>query len=480
MRKALLFLLSWAVVAFVAQPVQAQSADAVAVMDTLDEGAFLGWVLAHHPLARRAATLDDQAAAYLRKARGAFDPKLSAGTYRKLFEDKTYYDLPTAGISAPTRLGITPFAEFVNPAGTQINPERSVPESGQIAAGIRIPLGKNLITDAARTELAKAQAYVEANAAERTLQLNALVLDAAEAYWKWWKAAATADLASEALELAAWRADQIRTAHRLGDRAAIDTLEAGLQAQRREAERLEALADLAYARANALRFLWNEDGLPAAPSAELRPLGPDAAALVNTSATLMMASANWRVESHPVYQAGVAKLDMAAAEIRFRRDQLKPQLDLSLATLSGTAGPSDWDLSPDGLAATNLIGIKAAVPLLLRKERGNLELARIAQDQQQLTLDDKAAKLRAVVQGVAGGLPDLQASAVLAERVAAGSRALLDAEMVRLNIGESSLFQVNYRENQWLKARKDVIDRNVRWALGTRELGFALGQMTGE
>jgi outer membrane protein TolC len=181
-----------------------------------------------------------------------------------------------------------------------------------------------------------------------------------------------------------------------------------------------------------------------------------------------------------VYQAGVAKLDMAAAEIRFRRDQLKPQLDLSLATLSGTAGPSDWDLSPDGLAATNLIGIKAAVPLLLRKERGNLELARIAQDQQQLTLDDKAAKLRAVVQGVAGGLPDLQASAVLAERVAAGSRALLDAEMVRLNIGESSLFQVNYRENQWLKARKDVIDRNVRWALGTRELGFALGQMTGE
>lgn len=470
MRIFLIFLSFWAF----ASP-GSLTAQTPAATDSIDESAFLGWVLAHHPLARRAATLDDQAAAYLRKARGAFDPKLSAGTYRKLFDDKTYYDLPTAGIAAPTRLGVQPFAEFVNPAGTQLNPERSVPEGGQIAAGLRIPLGKNLITDAARTELAKAEAYGEANAAERTLQLNTLVLDAAEAYWKWWKAAATADLAAEALALATWRADQIRTAHTLGDRAAIDTLEAGLQATRREAERLEALADLAYARADALRFLWNEDGTPASPSADLRPLGPDAVALANTSATLMMASASWRVESHPVYQAGAAKLDMAAAEIRFRRDQLKPQLDLSVATLTGPSGINDWDLSPEGLAATNLIGLKASVPLLLRKERGALQLAEIARTQQRLNLDDKAAKLGAAVDGLAGGLSNLRASARLAEDVAAGSRTLLDAEMVRLEIGESSLFQVNYRENQWLKARKDAIDRSVRWAVGVRELSFALG-----
>lgn len=469
MRIFLIFLAFWAF----ASPGRL-AAQTPAAMDSIDESAFLGWVLAHHPLARRAATLDDQAAAYLRKARGAFDPKLSAGTYRKLFDDKTYYDLPTAGIAAPTRLGIQPFAEFVNPAGTQLNPERSVPEGGQIAAGLRIPLGKNLITDAARTELAKAEAYGEANAAERTLQLNMLVLDAAEAYWKWWKAAATADLAAEALALATWRADQIRTAHTLGDRAAIDTLEAGLQATRREAEQLEALADLAYARANALRFLWNEDGTPASPAADLRPAAPSASELTTVAAEMLVESAAWRPESHPIYRASLAKLDMAEAEIRFRRDQLKPQLDLSVATLTGPSGTNDWDLSPDGLAATNLIGIKASVPLLLRKERGSLELAQISQEQQRLELDDKAAKLQAAVRGYAEGLAALQESAALAEQIADGSRALLDAEMVRLEIGESSLFQVNYRENQWLKARKESIERDVRWAMGVRLLEFSM------
>ena len=454
---------------------QPETLDRSTAEDAIDEQAFLAWVIAHHPLAKRAALLNDEAAAYLQKARGAFDPKLSAGTYRKLFGDETYYDMPAFGVDIPTRLGIQPFAEFLNPAGTQLNPERKVPADGQIAAGIRIPLGKNLLTDAARTELAKARAYATANEAERALQLNQLMLDAAEAYWKWWKAAATVDLTLEALALSQWRADQIRNAFTLGDQAAIDTLEAGLLAQQRAAEQLQAEADLAYARNNALRFLWREDGLPAAPNANLRPIDPESSQLETTAALLLMDAVQWRAVDHPMFQAGSAKLDMAAADVRFRRDQLKPQIDLSVATLTGTDGPGDWDLSRESLSSNHLIGAKVSVPLLLRKERGNLNLAQIDQERQRFELQDKLAKLEASVNGLRDGLPALLASSNLAAEVAVGTRALLDAETTRLSFGESSLFKVNYRENQWIKSRKEAIERRAEWAMGVRALGFAMG-----
>lgn len=446
--------------------------------DSITENAYIGWVLAHHPLAKKAETLGDEAAAYLRKARGNFDPKISASSYRKLFRNELYYDLPSASISGATRLGVRPFLSFVQPTGEKLNPERQVPESGQLTGGIQIPLGKNLITDAARTELQKAHSYVEANTAERIEQINKLVLTAAKAYWKWWKIQEETDLVKEVLDLAILRADQIQIAHDLGDLPAIDTLEARLQAQQREAEFWQTQSALANARAEAMSHLWRENGQPAIPSANLRPKGTQAGELNFAAASHLASASNWSPQLHPRVQSQVAKLEMARTEVQFRRDQLKPELNLTVAALSGPQGPWDGGEWPsENWQQSNLIGFQTSLPLFLRKERGMLQLAHISAAQKSYDLMSQSAELQANVQGRANGLMALRQAADLSEQVATGNRKLLEAEMVRFEMGESSLFQVNYRENQWLKLKKEAIASEMNWAVGVRELGYALGHV---
>lgn len=448
------------------------STSRAAVADTLTEASFLGLVWAHHPLALQAESYNNEAAAYVMKARGAFDPKLSAGTYRKIFDGKTYYDLPTAGVTVPTRMGIQPFAEFVDPTGTALNPERSVPAGGQWAAGVKIPLAEGLFTDAARTELAKARAYVTANEAARRAQLNALTLEAAQAYWRWWKATQALEIAEEGLRLAETRADQIRSAHRLGDRPAIDTLEAAMQVDRRAAERHVAEADYAYAQSMAFRFLWSVDGQPALPSPDVLPQAEPAAEILDAASRALAAAAIWQADDHPDVAASLAKLGINEADLRLARNNLLPELDLSLAALSGEGGPAmeNWSVTDQ-----HLIGVKASVPMFLRTERGSLALAEIQLQQAQWTLDDKSAKYAAAVRALAQQIPAIQSSARLTSQVATGARTLLEAEITRLENGESSLFQVNYRENQYLKARKDAVERKADWAMTVREFEFFLG-----
>lgn len=438
----------------------------------LQESDFLRSVLDDHPIARQAELLDDQAAAYLQKARGAFDPKLFGGNKSKEYGDKSYYDYLGTGISAETRLGVAIEANWNRTEGEFLNPESTLPESGLWSVGATVRLGQGLFTDERRTALRQAEAYVDLNAAQRTAALNDLLLAAAGDYWKWYKANEAATVASEAERLALERLEGIRASLIGGDRAAIDTVEARLRWSTRRMEAAAAASLLAASRAKAEAWLWDPAGRPLALGDGVVPVRPadPAPRLAWVQGALLndMARAE-RWTNHPLRETLLAKTEINAAEIRLRQELLKPQLDARFLALSETAEFGD-------LGNQYALELKYAVPLFLRKERGALALARIEGETIALDFDEKARKWEAaaVGAGTAWAAQVAQWEAALeAESLAA---TLLEAEEVKFEVGESSLFLLNSREASLMKARKERIDAEGALSMAWREMGWIWGE----
>lgn len=436
------------------------------------ESDFLSVVLAHHPVAQQADLLEDAAAAYLQKARGAFDPKLFAQDKSKTYSGTSYYDYRGAGVAAETRWGIGLDANWNAAEGTYLNPESTLPDEGLWSVGATVRLGQGLFTDARRTALRQAEAYVSLNAAQRTAALNDLLLDAADSYWKWYKAHEAAQVADEAQRLAEERLEGIRSSLIGGDRAAIDTVEARLRWTTRQLEAAQAATLLAEARAKASSWLWGPNGQPQLLTDSTVPvfLEDPTARTVWVLTQLLdddVRTARW--DEHPFAEALMAKTEAAEAEIRLRRELLKPQLDARFLALSES--PNSLDLGNDFA-----LELKASMPLFLRKERGDLALARI--EMESIALDRSAKAWKWETEAIGAGNAWVSYLAQWSNALESESLAdqLLAAEEIKFAAGESSLFLLNSREANWLKARKMRIDAQVELAMAWRRMGWIWGE----
>lgn len=442
----------------------------------LSENNFLFQVLRFHPLAISAELLNDQATAYLRKARGAFDPKLSASGYSKDFEGKHYYSLPQASLSIPTRIGADIKTGWMDSRGIYVNPERNYPLEGQMYIGADIPIGRGLFADERRNHLQKAKIYRELNEFERLRALNDLVLDASAAYWKWYKADQSLRIAERALSLTSLRYQQTKESFLQGDLAAVDTLEARIQLQNREITLRESQQDHILAVWYASQFLWNDRQEPMFIAETTRPEF-DSVNMNTHYRYLGDSSIRWydSLLQHPVIRASELKIDQVEADIRYWKEQLKPQFDLSYMAIAGRNEFRQNGLTSFDVANNHIIGFKASAPLFIRKERGSLQLSRIEQEQMELDLLNKRQKIYNTVLSEALAIRFSYEQLELIRKNAEDYRLLLEAENVKFRTGESSLFLVNTRENSYVASLKKVAEmesemmfqlRNLYWWLG--------------
>jgi outer membrane protein TolC len=137
---------------------------------------FRARVLSRHPVARQADLYRDGARASLLRAKGGFDPKAYADLNGKNFKDKTYFQYGEAGIKWPLGLGLELKGNYNRASGTFLNPESTLPDAGQVAAGISWTLGQGLLIDERRFALRQGRIGLEQGDAERSLILNDLLL----------------------------------------------------------------------------------------------------------------------------------------------------------------------------------------------------------------------------------------------------------------------------------------------------------------
>ncbi len=437
---------------------------------------FYRAVASQHPVVRQARLLESIADGNVRQAQGAFDPTLTASWERKSFAGTEYFDYQEAAIKLPTPLGIDLKLGYERTQGRYFAPDRRTPSDGLITAGISIPVGQRMLTDERRTALAQARALRDYAEGDRRAIVNKLLQLAAKRYAEWYEAHRRRTLTRESLTLATVRLEGIRRRVQGGDAAAIDTIEARLEVQRRTVLAVEANVDFANATLLIEGFLWGEratpmrlDSLAVPSSVGLEPSSVDSARL---DRWLALAE-----ERHPDIRKSAAKFAQVESERRLVAQQLwVPSAELTYTPIADRAGGLDALGESFGGSDDAKWGASFKLPLLALKERGKYVAAAGKRDQERLQLANVRRDVGIAVRSAANDLAALDTLLQLQAAAVTQARMLRDAEQRMFDAGESTLFLVNARDRQLLDEQGKRIALEAKYAAARAALAVAIGE----
>lgn len=412
----------------------------------LTPDAFIKQVLENHPEAKNADLMLDMARKQMTSARGNFDPILYGGATGKNYDESEYFDIKEGGVKLPTRLGgLELKAAYQVNDGVRLNPQNYTPEDGLVIAGASLPVGKGLFTDKARTSLKQVSNDKKSAPFERQLSLMNLILNAQKVYWNWVYSDRSKEVFEEALDLAKFRFVSVKARYETGDLAAVDTLEAFIQLQNRQAQLQDANISF-YANSYQLNnFLWKD-------KLETSKVDTSVCSAVDWESML-----NWKAETlnpvgeHPAIRVYQFKVQNLVLDKRLKLESLKPELDIHYNFLSGANEPLNERFDPV-LTDNYKFGVSAKFPLFVRKGIGDVGMANVKIRSTENDLILKSRELENKQKASILNISFLGSQVDVLEENVSNYRRLLEAERQKFRNGESSLFLVNSRESKLIES----------------------------
>ncbi|WP_243651021.1 TolC family protein [Hymenobacter gummosus] len=409
-------------------------------------------VFANHPVVKQAALLSETARSQVQQARGGFDPKLGSGFDRKLFGGTQYYNNWANELKVPVwPAGIDLKVGYERMVGTYVNPEHRTPLDGLAVAGLSVPLGQGLLIDARRSTLRQAKILVDAAEADKVKQINEIWLQAAKDYWNWYYGYQQMLLTREAIQLAETRFRATSRRAVIGDQAPIDSVEAQITVQDRLVQLAQQQVELQNNSLLLSTYLWNKDGQPVELPAYAVPQRPTLQPLDTVALRGLLDFAESR---HPTLLKLDAKIRQLGVEERFRRELLKPTVNVSGYLLSRgdfyrPEVPAYYDFGRNNYK----VGVDFAFPLFLRKERGKLWETRLKVQDATLEQQNSRRVIVNQVQARFNALKAYEQQLNIQAQTIENQRLLLRAELQKFELGESTLFLVNSRETKLIELR---------------------------
>lgn len=418
---------------------------------TFDE--YLGFVKSFHPIVRQANIDIDESQAKLMKARGAFDPKLEVDYNRKKFKGTEYFDRLNATFKIPTWYGIEFKGNFEDNSGVYLNPQAKVPEDGLYNVGVSVSLAKGLLMNKRMAMLKQAKLFLEQTKADRQLMVNDILYESSLAYFNWIKAYKKKTVYENFLENAELRFNAVKKNYELGDKPAIDTLEAKITVQNRKLELEKSRIQFIKASLELSNFLWLDNYVPL----EIQDnVIPDVETPLFIDEVLQITDFDLQgilIEQHPKMQSLRFKYDGLDIERRLMANNLLPQVDLEYNFLSET---------PEVINSFNTANYKAGLgvrfPLLLRKERGDLKLAKLKLQDMKYEMALTEVSLKNKFDALSQQVDSYNYQTQITDEVVQDYGALLKAEERKFSLGESSLFLINSRESKLIESQLKAVD----------------------
>ncbi len=422
---------------------------------------FLGYVKKYHPLVKQADLKLNEAQANLMQARGAFDPKIEVDFSEKQFKDSEYYSILNSSFKIPTWYGIELKAGFDNSEGIYVNPENTLPNSGLTSLGISVPIGQGLFINQRMADLRKAKIARNLNVAERNLQAVEVIYEASVSYVNWKRSFDEVKLYETYLENALIRYNGISKLIEEGDKPAIDSVEAGIAVKTRRLNLEEAKLKFTKAKLELSNYLWLENNIPLELNDNLFP----ETTLSKTIKEVLKINELGTVdlENHPKIQALDAKIAMLKVDRKLKANALLPKLDLSYNYLSEPSYIDNYRFED------YKIGVNFAFPIFLRKERGSLKLADLKIQDSEFGLQFERKNLENKITAQQQEIVSLAKQQDYNNKLVKDFTTLLNAEDRLFEMGESSLFVINSRENSLVSSQINEI------ALENRYLNAIIG-----
>ena len=413
----------------------------------------MGYVKSYHPIVKQANLIINEGEAKLMKARGAFDPKLEVDYDRKKFKNTEYYDRLNATFKIPTWFGIELKGNFEETSGDFLNPQAFLPEDGLYSAGVSIPVARGLLTNKRMAMLRQSRLYVKQAQADRQLLVNNILYEATVSYFNWLRRYNEKTVYEDFLANAEIRFNGIKKSYEVGDKPAIDTLEARIALNNRRLNLEKSRIKFIKASLELSNFLWLNNNTPIEIKAEIIPDTNTYSTIDTTLNTSGLEVESFNIEDHPKLQSLDYKIKSLTIEKRLKRNNLLPQIDLQYNFLSETP-----DVVRSFSTSAYKSGVNVSFPLFLRKERGDLKLAKIKLQDTKFEVQNTRVSLRNKINAVNQELNSYATQNNFTITIVDDYAKLLSAEERKFFLGESSLFLVNSRESKLIDAKLKAIE----------------------
>jgi outer membrane protein TolC len=425
---------------------------------------YLAMVKKFHPLAKIANLEISQAQAYLLTARGAFDPKLEADFSKKEFQNKEYYSIFNGGFKIPTWYGIEFKGGYDSNTGLFLNPENTTPSQGLVYAGVSVPILQGLLINQRMADLQKAKINIKLSKTQQKLQAITVLYDASIAYFNWKKNYDEFILYENYLKNAETRLKGILTLIEQGDKPEIDAVEAGIIVKNRKLNKEDSELKLNKARLELSNYLWTNNATPLELEEDMYPENELEKNIQEYFKTSELNITSFSVDSHPKINAIENKISILNVDRKLKANMLLPKIELAYNYLSYPNQFQNYQLQD------YKFGANLSFPLFLRKERGYLKLTKYKIEEQNLTLSLEKLQLGNKIKAQNIEITSLQKQIELIEDLIKDNSKLLNSEERLFEMGESSLFLINTRENNVVLSSLSNINIQFRFFQSNAEL----------
>jgi len=421
---------------------------------------YLSIVKEHHPVAFQANLKLREGDSYFQKAKGEFDPKLSGNMKQKYFGGTNYYSYLHGGLKVPTWFGIETELGYNDNEGAKLNPESYLLPSGVWNLGISINLGSGLFIDQRRADLKQARIIQKSSGLTQKIMLNKLVLDATATFLEWHKSYDKVNLILDNLNNLKLRFLNIKESVRLGDKPAIDTVKLSLQLLNRELKFKQAAVYYKNKTEYLNTYLWQDGFVPLEIDIATVPKVDNE--FVNL---LEMFEFETVIINHPEYLMAQNDISVAKIDYRIKKEELKPELKIKYNALSSDNGNGNGVLG-DYSSENYYWGASMSYSIFTRKERANVELTRIKLEDKTLKLASKKQNIKYKIESTKNSISSLKEQVEIQEKSVELYNLLLKSEITLFDIGESSMFLVNTREQNLIDSKLKLIETNFLYRLG--------------
>ena len=418
---------------------------------------FMDGIIKNNPLAKRANNEKEYANYQLKAARGNYDPIISGNYDQKQFNGTNYFTTLSSEIKQPIFTNQYVKAGYDYGIGPNVNPESYTSKQGLPYLGLEMGLLQGLVIDKRRAEVLKSKAYIHYYTAEQKIQLNNLLYESSQRYFEWLFSAKQIMLNNYFMDAARKRLDGIEALAAIGERATVDTVEAAIFYQTRLLDLQNALIENQKSTNDLSGFIWQNNSPSSLKNSFLIN---DSLEIYYTKAKAVLTEILYSNNiQNPIISKYNAYQKVIDTEVRLKREMIKPVLNVKYNFLSNSSAAINPVFSNNNYKW----GLNMSFPLLLRNPTNEYRMAKVLSENNTLELQNKTNELNFKVNALQQTISILAQQLLNAERLVNYSKILLDAEKLKFQNGESSVFMINTRENKLLETELKLAEYTLKF-----------------
>lgn len=429
-------------------------------------------IKANYPLVKRAGNLVDQANYNYNAARGNYDPTINAAYENKFYNSKNYFSVMHAELKQPLFTNQSINIGYDYGQGNYLDPSNVTSLQGTPFVGVEASLLQGMLFDKRRAEVLKAKQYKTYYEAEKDNIMNQILFEASNNYADWVFAEKELQLYEYFMQLAYKRYVAMVVLSSIGEKAAVDSIEAALLYQGRMIEYQTVKVDNQKMQNRVISFSWKNETQPTPYDTSLTTKD-SLENYFSRAESLMDNEIKNTVVNNPLLKKYESAQKILAIDKRLKAEMIKPKLDVKYNFLNSDASPYLTDFSINNYKW----GAKFSMPLLLRTSRNEFKISKLNLENNQLELSNKQNEIDLKVNVLKQALLLVKTQIVASEKNVSYSKQLLEAEKLKFENGESSLFLLNTRETKWLESELKLAEYRTKYMKLSFEMIYLKGSM---